>query len=101
MPEPITTAPPAAPKPKPERKALGRNQRIAVVGYAGPLLVTLALTLIALVQADADPARAAVLSQWMGHVSSYVPAGMLIILGVSGGIKTASTVADALKARKA
>lgn len=75
-----------------QRKPLGRNQLIGIVGFAAPLLLTFGLCAALAWTRDVDAA----LSQWMSFCSSYVPVAIGVILGGSAIVKGA----DALAARR-
>lgn len=81
-------------------KKLGNTRRMAVIGYAIPLTATLLLCLWAMVTAETQADSLAALDRWMSHTIYYVPVAMGTILGISGVIKSATKIAEVVKAKK-
>ena len=64
-------------KPIPKRQKFGRNQIIACVGYAVPLVMTYALVLSGKLDGPG----------WVSYLQLYVPVAMGTVLAVSGALK--------------
>lgn len=79
-----------------EEGKLGRNQKIACVGYGSPVVVALLLCTWAMIKAPNHSAMLEVIDKWMDHSLIYVPIAMGSILLVSGAIKGVGMVTDAV-----
>lgn len=75
------------------KQLLGRNQKIGLVMWALPLILTAGMAAVGIFEIGTAEALQSTFSTWTSWVTPYTLGGMGIVLGVAGGIKAAQALA--------